>query len=45
LLTDVARRLHPFGDLHQVVALTSLDASGHPAPPEPKHASDPEIDR
>ena len=30
LLVDVARRLQPFGDLQQVVALSSLDVSGKP---------------
>jgi flagellar protein FlbD len=45
LLTDVARRLHPFGELQQVVGLASLDLSGQPAPPaKPRRASDSEPD-
>jgi len=42
LLTNVARRLHTFGDLAGVAALASLDVSGQPgqAPPAPKRSSD-----
>jgi flagellar protein FlbD len=37
LLAVIARRLHNFGDLERVAALTSLNADGQPsAPPPPK---------
>jgi flagellar protein FlbD len=46
LLTEVARRLHPFADLQQVVALSSLDVSGKPPQaPKPRLDSDPEFDQ
>ena len=46
LFTDVARRLHPFGDLQPVVALSSLDVSGKPPqPPKPRRESDTDSDR
>jgi flagellar protein FlbD len=46
LLTDVARRLHPFGDLQPVVALSSLDVSCQPSqPPKNRRESDPESER
>jgi flagellar protein FlbD len=46
LLTEVARRLHTFGDLQQVVALSSLDVSGQrPQPPEAIREPDPESNR
>ena len=46
LLTDVARRLHPFGDLQQVVALSSLNVSGEPLQtPKLRSGHDPESDR
>jgi flagellar protein FlbD len=46
LLAEVARRLHPFGDVQNVVALSSLDLSGKPPQlPKLRRDSDPEIDR
>jgi flagellar protein FlbD len=46
LLTEVARRLHPFGDLQKVVALSSLDISEKPPQVHrPRHDSDPELDQ
>ena len=46
LLTDVARRLHPFGDLQQVVALSSLDVSCQSSQqPKNRRESDPESER
>jgi flagellar protein FlbD len=45
LLATVARRLHTFGEVQQVVGLASLDVSGQPAPPaKPRHGSDSEPD-
>lgn len=46
LLTRVARQLHPFGDVQQIVSLASLDVSGQPSPaPKSKRESDDEYDR
>jgi flagellar protein FlbD len=46
LLTDVARRLHTFGDLQSTVALSSLDISGQSAQPSKlKRETDPDSDR
>ncbi len=46
LLTNVARRLHSFGDLQQVTSLSSLDVSGQPPqPPKPRREPDSESDR
>jgi flagellar protein FlbD len=46
LLTRVARQLHPFGDVQQVVSLASLDVSGQPSPaPTSQRKSDDESDR
>jgi flagellar protein FlbD len=36
LLATLARRLPDLGDLAKIVALTSLDLSGNPAPPAQK---------
>jgi flagellar protein FlbD len=46
LLAEVARQLHPFGDLQQVVALSCFDVSGKPPQaPKPRRDSDPELDQ
>jgi flagellar protein FlbD len=46
LLTDIARRLHPFGDLEPVIGLLSLDVSGKPPQaPRIRRESDLESDR
>ena len=42
LLANVARRLPTFGDIHQIVALASLDVSGQPNPPPGKPDRDPD---
>jgi len=45
LLANVARRLHPFGEVQQVVGLASIDVSGQPAPPaKPRRETDSESD-
>lgn len=46
LLTDVARRMHLFEDLRQVVGISSLDVSAKtPQPPRPRRKSDFDSDR
>jgi hypothetical protein len=45
LLANVARRLHPFGEVQHMVGLASLDVSGQPAQSaKPRCESDSEPD-
>jgi flagellar protein FlbD len=44
LLANVARRLPTFGDIQQIVALASLDVSGHPGPQPVPTKRDPDFE-